>query len=81
MKEKEEKVMPDSKKHGLANVWYILKLLWQADKGIVIYTMYKNISEVIFYVYFSVYMTQYIFTCIEEKTAFNNLFVMVLLGM
>lgn len=66
--------------HGIKNIKYMMKMLWRADKGTVIYTLYKNIGEEIFYVFFFVYMTQYIYTCIEQKTPFNQLlrFIIVL---
>lgn len=67
----------EKKGNNFSNVGYIIKLIWKADKGTVIYTLYKNISEIIFYVFFFVYLTQYIYTCIVDKTPFSNLFRMV----
>lgn len=61
------------------NIGYILKMMWEADKGTIIYTFYKVISEQVFYVFFGVYLTQYIYTCIEKKTAYNELMMTVLI--
>ena len=61
------------------NVGYILKMIWQGDRGIVIYSMFKAISENIFYVFFFVYLTKYIYTCIEQHTAFNEMVQLVAL--
>lgn len=59
------------------NVHYMLSILWKADKGTVAYTMYKNISEQIFYVYFFVYLTKYIFSCISNGTDYTSLVIMI----
>lgn len=65
-------------KQNKGNIKYMMGLLWKGDKFIVCYTFYKQISECIFAAFFVVYMTQYIYTCIEQKTPFNQLFLLVL---
>lgn len=59
------------------NIRYILKMLWRGDKGVVVYSLFKTISENIFYVFFVVYMTKYIYTSIEQRTPFNELVVLI----
>lgn len=61
------------------NVRYILGMLWRGDKGIVIYSMFKAISENIFYVFFFVYLTKYIYTCIAQRTPFNEMVHLIIL--
>ena len=67
------------KKNKTDNISYIMKMIWRADKGMVAYTFYKVISEQVFYVFFFVYMTQYIYSCIENQSPFTDLFWFVLL--
>ena len=66
MKEKE-------KKSALSNVMYMLKILWRGSKGYVIYTFIKEFNENVFWTIFSVYLTQWIYTAIENKTPFTAL--------
>ena len=68
----------EKEKSGFSNFRYMMKMLWSSSKSTVIYTIYKNLAENVFYVFFFVYMTQYIYTCIEQRTPFNELFWFVL---
>lgn len=61
------------------NIGYIMKMIWNADKGILSYSMFKAISENIFYVYFFVYLTKYIYTCIEQKSPLNDMISLIVL--
>ncbi len=54
-----------------------MKLMWEGDWGIVAYSIFKAVSENIFYVFFFVYMTKYIYTSIENKTPFNEFVLLV----
>lgn len=58
---------------------YMMKLLWKADKKIVIFSFYKQIAEDAFSVIFYVYMTQFIYTCIEQGSPFNEFLSLILL--
>lgn len=69
----------NEEKGSFSNVAYMMKMLWKSSKSLVVYTIYKNITENVFYVFFFVYMTQYIYTCIEQQTPFNNLFWFILI--
>ena len=53
---------------------YALKQVWQSDKLLLIFTLFKNSIEQIFYVFFFVYLTKYIFNCIERGVEYSRLF-------
>ena len=53
---------------------YALKQVWDADRLLLIFTIFKNSIEQIFYVFFFVYLTKYIFNCIERNIAYSKLF-------
>ena len=57
---------------------YMMGLLWKADKKIVIFSFYKQIAEQAFSVIFTVYLTQYIFTCIEQQSPFEELMKLII---
>lgn len=66
--------MKQKEKHSsLSNVLYMLKILWQGSPGYVIYTFIKEFNENVFWTIFSVYLTQWIYTAIENKTPFTVL--------
>lgn len=68
----EDKIV--NKKHSsLSNVMYMLKILWHGSKGYVIYTFIKEFNENVFWTIFSVYLTQWIYVAIENKTPFTTL--------
>lgn len=56
------------------NLRYVMKTVAAADKGLVWFTLIKNAMEQIFYVFFFVYLTKYIFNCIEKNIPYRNLF-------
>lgn len=62
------------KKKTKGNLRYALKLVWEADKPLLIFTLFKNAIEQIFYVFFFVYLTKYIFDCIEKNIPYKELF-------
>lgn len=64
--EKKEKNTP------VKNIVFLLKELWAADKRLVIHTMFKALSENIYYVFSYVWLTKYIYRCIELRTPFNE---------
>lgn len=49
---------------------YMLKILWQGSRGYVIYTFIKEFNENVFWTVFSVYLTEWIYVAIENKTPF-----------
>lgn len=61
------------------NIRYMMKMLWKSDKGMVFYSMFKAISENIYYVFAVVYLTKYIYTCIARQTPFMELVKMIAL--
>ena len=69
MKAKKEK----PKHSALSNVMYMLKILWRGSKGYVIYTFIKEFNENVFWTIFSVYLTEWIYVAIENKTPFTAL--------
>ena len=63
-----------SKDNTFRRISYALKLVWQADKILLLFTLFKNAIEQVFYVFFFVYLTKYIFNCIERNIAYSKLF-------
>ncbi|MBR4096874.1 MAG: ABC transporter ATP-binding protein [Oscillospiraceae bacterium] len=61
------------KHSSLSNVMYMLKILWRGSKGYVIYTFIKEFNENVFWTIFSVYLTEWIYVAIENKTPFTAL--------
>ena len=57
-----------------ANLKYVLNTVSCADKKLVWFTLIKNSLEQIFYVFFFVYLTKYIFDCIENNIPYRKLF-------
>ncbi len=68
MKQKEK-----NKQSALSNVMYMLKILWRGSKGYVIYTFIKEFCENVFWTIFSVWLTEWIYTAIENRTPFTML--------
>ena len=63
------------KKHStISNLVYTLKQVWRADKPLLVFALFKNAIEQVFYVFFFVYLTKYIFNCIENNIPYENLF-------
>ncbi len=56
------------------NLKYVLHTVSCADKILVWFTLIKNSLEQIFYVFFFVYLTKYVFDCIENSIPYRNLF-------
>lgn len=70
MKQKESK----KEKHPvLSNIMYMLKIMCQGSRGYVIYTFIKEFTENVFWTIFSVYLTEWIYIAIENKTPFTML--------
>lgn len=63
----------------VSNIGYIMKMLWKGDKGIVFYSMFKAMTENIFYVFFFVWLTKYIYSCIDRRAPFSELVGVVLI--
>ncbi len=64
----------ESKPNTFKQLRYALKQVWQSDKLLLIFTLFKNSIEQIFYVFFFVYLTKYIFNCIEHGVEYRKLF-------
>lgn len=58
---------------ALSNVMYMLKILYHGSRGYVIYTFVKEVAENVFWTIFSVYLTEWIYIAIEDKTPFATL--------
>lgn len=65
--------MSEKKPSSFSNVLYMLKILWHGSKGYVIYTFIKEFNENVFWTIFSVYLTEWIYVAIENKTPFTAL--------
>jgi len=62
------------KDSSLRHLLYALKQIWEADKLLLVFTLFKNSIEQVFYVFFFVYLTKYIFNCIENNIEYSRLF-------
>lgn len=62
------------------NLGYALKTVYNSDKLLLIFTLIKNSLEQIFYVFFFVYLTKYIYDCIEKNIPYENLFRFLLIA-
>lgn len=58
---------------------YTLHTIWEADKGTLIYSLYKNCTEEVFATFFFIYLLQYIYSAIEEGKSYGGLMRMVLI--
>ncbi len=68
------KTKQNREKHSAySNVMYMLKILWQGSRGYVIFTFIKEFNENVFWTVFSVYLTEWIYKAIENKTPFTVL--------
>jgi ATP-binding cassette subfamily B protein len=67
----------NTKINNFSNIGYILKLLWKASPFRILATILRTITEQVFYVFFFVYLTQYIFTAIETRTKYSDLIIMI----
>lgn len=67
------KLMKEKKYSTFDNVTYMLKILWRGSKGFVCYTFFKLFAENVFWTFFSVYLTQWIYKAIENQTPFAAL--------
>lgn len=63
----------ERKVSALSNVMYMLKILWHGSPGYLIYTFIKEFNENVFWTIFSVYLTEWIYVAIENKTPFTAL--------
>ncbi len=59
---------------------YAMRQVWEADKLLLIFTLFKNSIEQVFYVFFFVYLTKYIFNCIERNIAYEKLFLFLVIA-
>jgi len=75
MKEKNEQ-----KVSNFNNIGYILKLLWEASPFRIFATIFRITAEQLFYVFFFVYLTQYIFTAIETNSSYYELILFIGFG-
>jgi ATP-binding cassette subfamily B protein len=58
---------------ALSNVMYMLGILWHGSRGYVIFSFLKELTENVFWTFFSVYLTEWIYTAIENNTPFSVL--------
>ena len=66
--------IPMNKGGTVRHTLYALKQIWEADKLLLVFTLFKNSIEQVFYVFFFVYLTKYIFNCIERDIPYEKLF-------
>ena len=66
--------MKEKQKYSaFSNVMYMLKTMCKGCRGYVIYTFIKEFNENVFWTIFSVYLTEWIYVSIENKTPFTAL--------
>lgn len=78
MEKQEKKVKSDVKLSVFRSILYTLKTVWRGDKGCVIYSFFKNCTEEVFNAFFVVYLTQKIYSFIEEGVEYKELFRIVI---
>ena len=64
----------EKKDRSLKHLFYALRQIWESDRLLLVYTLFKNSIEQVFYVFFFVYLTKYIFNCIERNVEYSKLF-------
>lgn len=73
------KSQENKQKMGMArSIKYTMKTIWEADRGTVLYSFYKNCTEEVFSTFFFIYLLQYIYSSIEEGKSYDGLVKMVL---
>ncbi|MCR5338130.1 MAG: ABC transporter ATP-binding protein/permease [Lachnospiraceae bacterium] len=65
---------------SISHLTYAMKQIWGADKLLLVFSIFKNSIEQIFYVFFFVYLTKYIFNCIERNIEYSRLFKFLVLA-
>ena len=68
------------KNYTFGQLKFALKQVWEADKLLLIFSIFKNSIEQIFYVFFFVYLTKYIFNCIERNVSYKSLFIFLIVS-
>ena len=68
------------KNYTFGQLKFALKQVWEADKLLLVFSIFKNSIEQIFYVFFFVYLTKFIFNCIERNISYKNLFVFLIVA-
>ena len=63
----------EKKDRSLKHLFYALRQIWESDRLLLVYTLFKNSIEQVFYVFFFVYLTKYIFNCIERNVEYSKL--------
>lgn len=70
--------MKETKKISVsAAIKNAMSLIYQADKGFVWFSFYKNITEAVFHAFSAIYLIKYIYECIEKGVDYQKLFRMV----
>lgn len=72
---KEKKAYGD--RHIFNSIQFAIAEIFRADKGTVIYSFYKEITEGIFNACFAIYLIKYIYECIEKGIDYRKLAWMV----
>ena len=78
-KSHENKENTKQKMGMVRSIKYTIQTIWEADRGTVLYSFYKNCTEEVFATFFFIYLLQYIYTSIEGGKSYDGLVKMVLL--
>ena len=68
------------KNYTFGQLRFALKQVWEADKLLLVFSIFKNSIEQIFYVFFFVYLTKYIFNCIERNISYKSLITFLIVA-
>ena len=68
------------KNYTFGQLKFALKQVWEADKLLLVFSIFKNSIEQIFYVFFFVYLTKYIFNCIERDISYKSLITFLIVA-
>ena len=68
------------KNYTFGQLKFALKQVWEADKLLLVFSIFKNSIEQIFYVFFFVYLTKFIFNCIERNISYKKLLIFLIVA-
>lgn len=69
--------MKKNGKDDISNIIYMIKLIFQANPSRLFVSIIREIIDKIFYVFFSVYLIQYMYLCIERQIGFKSFLIVI----
>lgn len=72
--------MDKGNRENMKNIIYMIKLIFQASPLRIFISIIREVIDKIFYVFFYVYLIQYIYLCIQKNEGFNRLVIIIVLA-